>query len=68
MQGICGREIFPSALNVYWGFNLTILLAVSLQNSYLYPGSSRLALELDEALNFHFLIKASCCPEVMEES
>lgn len=68
MQGICDTEIFPSALNVYWVFNLIILLAVSPQSSCLSSGSSCLALGLDKALGFRFLIKASCYPEVMAES
>lgn len=66
-QCICNTEIFPSASNVYWVLNLINLLADSPQSSCLSSGSS-LAVGLDKALGFCFLIKASCYPEVMEES
>lgn len=59
MQGICNTGIFPNALNVRgtMGFNLIILLAASPQSSCLSSGSSCLALGLDKALGFRFLIK-----------
>lgn len=49
-------------------FNLIILLTDPPQSNCLSSSSSCLSLRLDKVLHFCFLIKASCSPEVMEES
>lgn len=66
-QGSCG--IFPRALfKCILRFSISLFYWQTSTKQLPFLGPSCLSLGLDKVLGFRFLIKASCSPEVMEES
>lgn len=60
--------MYTGVFNLIILFYLIILLVHAPQSNCLSSDSSCLSLGLDKVPGFRFLIKASCSPEVMEES